>query len=203
MEGSSVVDYGCGTGILAIAACLYGASNVVRDRHACPLFLLITFVASKNKQTSQEPCLAHSGPPKQQLGAPGIGLGIPEGMAECVCVHHCAERSAISCQHEHGDPHGGTHYLRILQVGYDIDAAAVQASCDNAKLNGVSTCCEFHLCTTSALENEHELMPGYSICVANIFLGDLVALRDRLCSLVRPGCPIVLSGILSEQVRRA
>lgn len=32
LPGASVVDYGCGSGILSVAACLYGARRVVRDR---------------------------------------------------------------------------------------------------------------------------------------------------------------------------
>lgn len=34
VSGATVVDYGCGSGILSVAACLYGARHVVRSRPA-------------------------------------------------------------------------------------------------------------------------------------------------------------------------
>jgi ribosomal protein L11 methyltransferase len=74
--------------------------------------------------------------------------------------------------------------------GVDIDAQAVTASCDNARLNDVTA----HFCLPA------ELAPGqYDIVVANILTNPLKGMAPLLAGRVRAGGQLVLSGILAEQ----
>jgi ribosomal protein L11 methyltransferase len=74
--------------------------------------------------------------------------------------------------------------------GVDIDAQAVTASHDNAKLNDVTA----HFCLPA------ELAPAqYDIVVANILTNPLKGMAPLLAGRVRTGGQLVLSGILAEQ----
>lgn len=74
--------------------------------------------------------------------------------------------------------------------GTDIDTQAIQASRDNAALNGVAA----HFCLPD------ELAPGrYDVVVANILTGPLKVMAPRLADRVRAGGRLLLSGILAEQ----
>lgn len=84
----------------------------------------------------------------------------------------------------------------VLQVGYDIEAEAVEASRANAQLNGVAGRCSFHLCDQEGLEVDLVSHGQFDVCIANIFQGDLLALQDTFGALVRPGGRIVMSGML-------
>jgi ribosomal protein L11 methyltransferase len=81
----------------------------------------------------------------------------------------------------------------------DNDPQALLATEDNAARNGVA-------------ERIHATLPGdrpkepAEVLVANILAGPLITLAPRFASLVQPGAPVVLSGILenqAEEVRAA
>ncbi len=75
-------------------------------------------------------------------------------------------------------------------VGVDVDAQAVQASCDNAAANQVSA--DFHL-------PEDVTLSQYDVVVANILTNPLRAMAPLLAGATRSGGRIVLSGVLGEQ----
>lgn len=74
--------------------------------------------------------------------------------------------------------------------GVDIDLQAVTAAKDNAERNGVSAHFD---------DSAKEIKGQYDIVVANILSNPLKALAPAICSHVRPGGRLALSGILSEQ----
>lgn len=91
-----------------------------------------------------------------------------------------------------------------IQVGYDVDPQCIDASKANAMLNGVAELCSFHQCSPEGRDATTVSHRQYDICMANIFQGDLLALRPTFTALVKPGGTIVMSGILdNEQVRHA
>lgn len=83
-----------------------------------------------------------------------------------------------------------------MQVGYDKDEHCIAASYSNAELNGRKASCSFYVCSPDGSDLGAN-SSSFDICMANIFQGDLIALRPTLCELVKPGGTIVMSGILS------
>jgi ribosomal protein L11 methyltransferase len=78
-------------------------------------------------------------------------------------------------------------------TGIDIDPQAITASRANARINDVA---ERLVVTIDACAvNER-----FDVVVANILAGPVIALADSIAGLVNDGCPLGLSGILSEQV---
>lgn len=75
-------------------------------------------------------------------------------------------------------------------VGVDVDAQAVQASCDNAAANQVDA--DFYL-------PEQVSLAQYDVVVANILTNPLRALAPLLAGATKTGGRIVLSGVLGEQ----
>jgi ribosomal protein L11 methylase PrmA len=96
-----------------------------------------------------------------------------------------------------------------MQLGVDIEDAAVEASGHNAELNGVSRNCSFVCCarlpSSPGVAAPEKVLGGtqssFDVCVANIFSQDLIVLRDSICTSVRVGGHIVMSGLLCHQVR--
>lgn len=93
-------------------------------------------------------------------------------------------------------------------MGLDIEPDAVHASEHNAQLNGVDDRCTFYECEPVPPESPsaHSFCAEdnfFDVCVANIFQKDLINLRDSICSRVRPGGRIVMSGLLQHQVPRS
>ncbi|WP_320823469.1 50S ribosomal protein L11 methyltransferase [Reinekea sp.] len=78
-------------------------------------------------------------------------------------------------------------------TGIDIDPQALVATDNNAVANGIAP--NRYLVTTDA----HELEQHYQIVVANILAGPLCDLSDAIASYLKPGQPLVLSGILAHQ----
>ncbi len=75
-------------------------------------------------------------------------------------------------------------------LGVDIDLQAVGAATDNAKRNEVN----------ARFADSAKGIPGqFDIVVANILSNPLKALAPAICSHVRPGGQLALSGILAEQ----
>ena len=74
--------------------------------------------------------------------------------------------------------------------GVDIDLQAVSAARDNAERNEVSAHFD---------DSAKEIKGQYDIVVANILSNPLKALAPAICSHVRPGGKLALSGILAEQ----
>jgi ribosomal protein L11 methyltransferase len=75
-------------------------------------------------------------------------------------------------------------------LGVDIDLQAVAAATINAECNNVSAC---------FADSAHEIKGQFDIVVANILSNPLRALAPAICSHVRPGGKLALSGILAEQ----
>ena len=71
----------------------------------------------------------------------------------------------------------------------DIDPAAVQATLDNAKNNGVALSAGLPIAATGS----------YDLVVANILSSPLKVLAPLLCSLTQSGGRLLLSGILERQ----
>jgi ribosomal protein L11 methyltransferase len=75
----------------------------------------------------------------------------------------------------------------------DVDAAAVEVSLENARLNGVED--RLEASTTDVTD-----VPGtYPLVLANIQSHILIAMADALMARVAPGGLLVLSGILVDQ----
>jgi len=75
-------------------------------------------------------------------------------------------------------------------LGVDIDPQAVSAARNNAERNEVST---------RFADSAAEITGHFDIVVANILSNPLKALAPAICSHVRPGGLLALSGILAEQ----
>ena len=75
-------------------------------------------------------------------------------------------------------------------LGVDIDPQAVTAAHDNAERNQV---------TAHFADSTKEISGQYDIVVANILSNPLKALAPAICSHVRSGGQLALSGILAEQ----
>ncbi|MEI7613487.1 MAG: 50S ribosomal protein L11 methyltransferase [Betaproteobacteria bacterium] len=75
-------------------------------------------------------------------------------------------------------------------LGVDIDLQAVTAAINNAEKNDVSA---------RFVDSSQEIKGQFDIVVANILSNPLKALAPAICSHVRPGGRLALSGILSEQ----
>ncbi len=75
-------------------------------------------------------------------------------------------------------------------LGVDIDLQAVTAATNNAERNNVSAC---------FVDSAQEIRGQFDLVVANILSNPLRALAPAICSHVRPGGKLALSGILAEQ----
>ena len=75
-------------------------------------------------------------------------------------------------------------------LGVDIDIQAVAAATNNAERNNVSAC---------FVDSAQEIKGQFDLVVANILSNPLRALAPAICSHVRPGGKLALSGILAEQ----
>ena len=75
-------------------------------------------------------------------------------------------------------------------LGVDIDPQAVSAAHSNAERNDVSA---------RFADSAREIVGQFDIVVANILSNPLKALAPAICSHVRPGGRLALSGILAEQ----
>ena len=75
-------------------------------------------------------------------------------------------------------------------LGVDIDQQAVNAAISNAERNEVSARFD---------DSAKEIKGQFDVVVANILSNPLKALAPAICSHVRPGGKLALSGILAEQ----
>ncbi len=76
-------------------------------------------------------------------------------------------------------------------LGLDIDPQAVLSTKDNAQRNGV---------TVTAAETTGQAPKAVDVVVANILSNPLKVLAPLLCSLVKPGGHLVISGVLERQI---
>jgi ribosomal protein L11 methyltransferase len=76
-------------------------------------------------------------------------------------------------------------------LGLDIDPQAVLSTKENAKRNGVAL---------TAAETTGRAPKAVDVVVANILSNPLKVLAPLLCSLVKPGGYLVLSGVLERQI---
>lgn len=78
-------------------------------------------------------------------------------------------------------------------LGVDIDLQAISAAKNNAERNEVSA---------RFVDSAEEIRGQFDIVVANILSNPLIALAPAICSHVRPGGKLALSGILAEQAEK-
>lgn len=78
-------------------------------------------------------------------------------------------------------------------IGIDIDPQALEASAENARRNGVAERLTLFLAKDAPAALNADLV------VANILAGPLVELAPVICSHLRPGGHLALSGILENQ----
>lgn len=89
-------------------------------------------------------------------------------------------------------------------VGLDIDPLAVRSSNHNAFLNGISTeKFQIHeVDPTKGPEPSLNLqVESFDLVVANILVGPLIILAEKICSFAKSGAKVGLSGILVSQVQ--
>ena len=82
-------------------------------------------------------------------------------------------------------------------TAFDIDPAAAEIARANLDANAIGPEVEVYAGT---LDLEHE--ETYDLVVANIFANPLIALAPAFARVVRPGCPLLLSGILADDAWR-
>lgn len=78
-------------------------------------------------------------------------------------------------------------------VAMDIDSQAVRATIDNAERNNVRD-------RLQVGNHARGIAGEFDVVVANILAGPLIELAQSICTHVKGGCLLALSGILSEQV---
>jgi ribosomal protein L11 methyltransferase len=81
----------------------------------------------------------------------------------------------------------------VRAVATDIDPQAILATRENAAFNAVADRLATDL-DAASIDGQFDLV------VANILASPLVELAESIATRVRTGCPLALSGILSEQV---
>ena len=77
-------------------------------------------------------------------------------------------------------------------IGVDVDNKALDASRENANINGVTE--GFTACLPGGLKTEH-----FDVVIANILANTLIELSDEFLSRTRNGTLLILSGILFHQ----
>ena len=143
----------------------------------------------------------HSPPPAAQRWIrldPGLAFGTGTHPTTRMCLRWIARVSAA-----------GSHWARVLDYGcgsgilaiaaalhgardidaVDIDPAAVQATRDNAQVNGVELRARLPDAAVGA----------YDLVLANILATPLKLLAPLLCGHLAEGAPLVLAGILERQ----
>lgn len=78
-------------------------------------------------------------------------------------------------------------------VAMDIDVQAVRATVDNAERNAARD-------RIQVSNHARGIAGEFDVVVANILAGPLIELAESICTHVKGGCLLALSGILSEQV---
>ncbi|MEM9256686.1 MAG: 50S ribosomal protein L11 methyltransferase [Pseudomonadota bacterium] len=82
-------------------------------------------------------------------------------------------------------------------LAVDNDPQALVATRDNALRNGIDD--DRLLTVLPGAQALGDWTDRADVLVANILAGPLLSLTETLCSLVRPGATVLLSGLLSEQ----
>ena len=87
-----------------------------------------------------------------------------------------------------------------LALGVDIDSEAIDSSCQNAALNGVSDRLELGVGSVSEVRSGQFSIRQAPLVFANILAPVIIRLLDDgLAELVTPGGTMIFSGILAEQ----
>jgi ribosomal protein L11 methyltransferase len=90
---------------------------------------------------------------------------------------------------------------KVMVVASDIDPVAVAVARENARLNGVSGLVATVVADGLNARAIRERAP-YDLIVANILAGPLVVLAPAIRRDLAPGGTVILSGLLTTQVRR-
>lgn len=131
---------------------------------------------------------------------PGMAFGTGTHPTTALCLNWLAEAKVIdgATVLDYGCG-SGILALAAAKLGArrvlatDLDATALQVTCENASRNGVSD-------RLTTVTPEAVGTVSADIILANILANPLISLVQRLRELGRPGCHLVLSGILKEQV---
>lgn len=130
---------------------------------------------------------------------PGLAFGSGSHPTTRLCLHWLAGLSLGDCTVVDYGCGSGILAIAALKLGarsavaVDLDPQALDATAGNARVNGVAD-------RVRAVAPEDVGPVRADALVANILAGPLVALSATLASLVRPGAPIALGGLLAAQV---
>ena len=132
---------------------------------------------------------------------PGLAFGSGRHPTTCLCLERLA--AAPPAGIDVIDYGCGSGILAIAAVALgarrvlalDIDPQALEATAENARINGVSD--RVHVVAADAAARA-PIVPA-SLVVANILAGTLVELAPVLAAMSGPGGGLVLSGILETQ----
>ena len=129
---------------------------------------------------------------------PGLAFGTGTHATTAMCLTWLDGHAPLGARVLDYGCGSGILAIAALKLGaqrawcYDIDPQALLATAENAQANGVAT--------ATAICTSVELLPVVvDVLLANILSGPLCALAERFASLVRPGAPVILSGLMEHQ----
>jgi ribosomal protein L11 methyltransferase len=136
---------------------------------------------------------------------PGMGFGTGSHETTFLCLKLFTEHKPQTLQHvlDFGSGSGilGLSVFKFFPAAevdfYDIDPDANKNCYQNAELNKL----EEHSFRLLLPEFRNKLLPGYDLIFANILENVLVLEKDFLCSALRPGGLLILSGLLGHQAQ--
>jgi ribosomal protein L11 methyltransferase len=136
---------------------------------------------------------------------PGMSFGTGQHPTTAFCLRELARPEPAATERSFLDLGTGSGILAIsaARLDYhpvhalDLDPDAVRIARANARLNGVASRIRFQC---RDLRAPAEAVPrSYSLVCANLISDLLLAEKQRLANLVRPGGRLVLAGILREE----
>ncbi len=178
LTGKTVIDFGCGSGILAIAALKLGAAKAIGIDIDPQAIQASRDNAERNGVSDRLELYLPKDQPeemKADLVVANILAGPLRELAPLISVLPVLKLGAAKA------------------IGIDIDPQAIQASRDNAERNGVSDRLELYL-----PKDQPEEMKA-DVVVANILAGPLRELAPLISVLPVSGGLLGLSGILASQ----
>ncbi|MCG2633616.1 MAG: 50S ribosomal protein L11 methyltransferase [Gammaproteobacteria bacterium] len=147
-------------------------------------------------------CPSWRAPPDPQavtlLLDPGLAFGTGNHETTALCLERLVEIDLRGLDIVDYGCGSGILGLAALKLGagrvraVDIDPQALQATAENARLNGIGD--ELVIGQPGELD-----LGSADLLIANILLTPLLELRDRFKGLLHPGGRLLLSGLLEEQ----
>lgn len=131
---------------------------------------------------------------------PGLAFGTGSHPTTALCLDWLSEKNLNSQSVIDYGCGSGILAIAASKLGaskvtaVDIDPQALDATRDNMFRNGIDPD-SFNICLPEQMDLE-----SIDLLIANILLGPLVELAEKLAELVTPGGKILLSGILANQL---